>query len=132
MTDTESASSEPETPAVVEAPSLQERQWAFAAHLAALAGVLMPFGGNILGPLIVWQLKKNEMPFVDDQGKEALNFQITVGLAILVAFVLTFVIVGLILLPVIIIGALALTVYGAIQANNGETYRYPVALRLIS
>jgi uncharacterized protein len=78
--------------------SSDERQWAMFAHLAALAGFVIPFG-NLIGPLIVWQIKKNEMPFVDDQGKEALNFQITVCLAVLVC-ILLMVVIGALLLPI--------------------------------
>jgi uncharacterized Tic20 family protein len=111
-------------------PSAEERQWGLFAHLAALSGFIIPFG-NMLGPLIVWQIKKNEMPFVDDQGKEALNFQITVTLAVLVCIVLMFVLIGLLLLPVVGIAALVLTIIGAIKANEGQRYRYPFALRLI-
>jgi uncharacterized protein len=113
-----------------DSPSAEERQWGLFAHLAALSGFIIPFG-NVLGPLIVWQIKKNEMPFVDDQGKEALNFQITVLIAILICVVLTLVLIGLLLLPVVAIGALVFTVIGAIKANNGERYRYPITLRLI-
>lgn len=112
-------------------PDNDQRQWAFIAHLAALAGFVFPFG-NLLGPLIVWQVKKNEMPFVDDQGKEALNFQITVTIAILVCLVLMMVLIGFLLMPVVVIGALVMTVIGAIKANGGERYRYPFAIRLVS
>jgi uncharacterized Tic20 family protein len=111
-------------------PSAEERQWGLFAHLAALSGFIIPFG-NMLGPLIVWQIKKNEMPFVDDQGKEALNFQITVTLAVLVCIILMFVLIGLLLLPIVGIAALVLTIIGGIKANEGERYRYPFALRLI-
>lgn len=111
-------------------PSVEQRQWAMFAHLAALTGFLIPFG-NLIGPLIIWQLKKHEMPFVDDQGKEALNFQITVTIAVIVAFLLMVVLIGFLLLPIIGIAALVLTIIGGINANNGQTYRYPFALRLI-
>lgn len=124
---------QPEQPAASRAPggvSSEERQWAMFAHLAALAGFVIPFG-NLIGPLIVWQVKKNEMPFVDDQGKEALNFQITVSLAVLVCIILLVVVIGALLLPIVGIAALVLTVIAAVKANGGEAYRYPLALRLI-
>jgi uncharacterized protein len=108
----------------------EERQWGMFAHLAALAGFLIPFG-NLIGPLVVWQVKKNEMPFVDDQGKEALNFQITVALAVLVCFLLMVVLIGFLLLPLVGIAALVFTIIGALKANAGERYRYPFAIRLI-
>jgi uncharacterized protein len=112
-------------------PGEQERQWALFAHLSALAGFVIPFG-NVIGPLIIWQIKKNEMPFVDEQGKEALNFQITVILAVLACVLLMVIFIGFLLLPVVGLGALVLTVVGAIKANSGEHYRYPLTLRLVS
>src|SRR5688572_10608492 len=58
-------------------PTPDDRTWGMLAHLAALAGFIVPVVGNIVGPLIVWLTKKEQQPFVDDQGKESLNFQIT-------------------------------------------------------
>lgn len=110
--------------------SAEARQWAMFAHLSALIGFLIPLG-SILGPLIIWQIKKNEFAFVDDHGKEALNFQITVLIAVVVCLVLTVVLIGFLLLPVVGVVALVLTVMAGIKANNGETYRYPFTLRLI-
>jgi uncharacterized protein len=112
------------------APSADAKQWAMFAHLAGLAGYIIPFG-SILGPLIIWQIKKNEFPFVDDQGKEALNFQITVAIAAVVCFVLMFVLIGLLLLPVLLIGDLVFIILAAIAANNGQAYRYPISIRLV-
>ena len=120
----------PTPPPPMGAPSAEAKQWAMFAHLSALLGFLIPFG-SIVAPLVIWQIKKNEFPFVDDQGKEALNFQITVLIAVIVSFLLTFVLIGLLLLPIVGIAWLVLTIMGGIKANNGETYRYPFALRLI-
>lgn len=99
-------------------------------HIAALAGYIIPFG-NIIGPLVFWQMKKADHPFVDEQGKEALNFQITVVIAALICIPLIFVVIGVILLPIIGIGALVLTIMAAIKANEGVAYRYPFAFRLV-
>lgn len=120
-----------ETSTAFERPSAEQRQWAFFAHLSALAGLVFPFG-NIIGPLIIWQIKKEQMAFVADQAKEALNFQITVTIALLVSFVLFIVVIGLLLAPIIGIAALVLTIIAAVKANNGEQYRYPFTLRLVS
>ncbi len=109
----------------------EERQWAMISHLAGLAGAVVPLG-NLVGPLVVWQLKKAEMPFVDDQGREALNFQITVSLALLACVLLMVVGIGFLLLPAVGIAALVLTIIAAVKANDGERYRYPFTLRLIS
>lgn len=108
----------------------EARQWGLFAHLSALIGLIIPFG-NVLGPLVVWQMKKAEMPFVDDQGKEALNFQITVAIAMLICLVLALVLIGLLLVPIVGIAALVFTIIGGIKANEGQYYRYPFTLRLI-
>jgi len=111
-------------------PSQQARQWAMLCHLAAFAGLVVPFG-NLLGPLIVWQLKKDIDPFVDAQGKEALNFQITITIAMLICIVLTIVIIGGLLAPIVGLLNVIFCIIAAVKANNGEAYRYPFALRLI-
>ncbi len=111
-------------------PSAEERQWGLFAHLSALAGLVIPFG-NVLGPLIVWQVKKDTLPFAADQGKEALNFNITMTIAFIISALLVVVLVGFLLMPLIGLAWLVFTVLGAIKANNGEAYRYPFALRLI-
>ena len=100
------------------------------AHLSALSGIIIPFG-NIIGPLIIWQIRKAEFPLVDDQGKEALNFNIAVTIAFLVAFILMFLFIGILLMPVIGIAWLIFVIIAAIKANEGQSYRYPVNLRLI-
>lgn len=111
-------------------PSADEKQWAMFAHLSALIGYIIPFG-SIIGPLLIWQIKKNEMPFVDDQGKEALNFQITVAILAIICFILIFILIGILLLWVLAIVDLVFIILAAIAANNGTTYRYPFAFRFI-
>jgi len=111
-------------------PSPEARQWGMICHFAAFVGLVFPFG-NLLGPLIVWQIKKDFDPFVDSQGKEALNFQISVSLAVLLCFLLMVVVIGFPLLALVGIGALVLTIIAGIKANEGQAYRYPFSLRLI-
>ena len=111
-------------------PSAEEKQWALFAHLSALVGYIIPFG-SILGPLIIWQIKKNEMPFVDDQGKEALNFQISVAIAAVVCIILIFILIGIFMLWILAIVDLVFIIIAAIAASNGQAYRYPINLRLI-
>lgn len=127
----------PGTPPPYEAPhidgdvvSAESRQWAMFAHLSALVGFVIPFG-NVIGPLVVWLMKKDTMPFVDDQGKESLNFQITVTIAAVVCMALIVVLIGIPLLFVVGIVALVLTIIAGIKANEGVRYRYPFTLRLI-
>lgn len=106
------------------------KMWAMFCHLSALAGYLIPFG-NIIGPLVIWQIKKNEFPLVDDQGKEALNFQITVAIAAVVCFILMFVVVGIFLLMALGLTNLIFIIIAGLRANQGESYRYPFSLRLV-
>lgn len=118
-------------PVPTETAPQEERTFGMLAHLAALSGFVgIPFG-NILGPLIIWLVKKDTMPFVNEQGKESLNFQITVMIAVVICIPLIFVLIGLLLLPIVGIAALVFTIIGAVKANNGEHYRYPFAIRLI-
>src|SRR5579875_1397654 len=116
-------------------PSHEERQWALFAHLSALLGGLLTSSflglGCIVGPLIIWLAKKDTLPFVDDQAKEALNFNITVAIAAAVCGVLMFVLIGFVLLPLLGLAWLVFTIIAAIKANEGESYRYPFTLRLI-
>ena len=119
-------------------PESQARMWNMLCHLSALAVCIgIPFG-NILGPLIIWQIKKTEFPSVDIHGKASLNFQITVTLAALVAgsvaFVLSFFCVGYFLFPLVLLIGLAGLVFAiiaGIKANNGEDYKYPWSLELV-
>ena len=111
--------------------SKDEQNWAMACHLSALAGFLIPFG-NILGPLIIWLIKRAEMPLVDHHGKEAINFQITVSIAMLVCIVLMFVLIGFVLIFIVGLAALILTIMAAVNVANGKLdYRYPFTLRLL-
>ena len=111
--------------------SKDEQNWAMGCHLAALAGFLVPFG-NIVGPLVIWLLKRTEMPMVDRHGKESLNFQITVAIAFLICIPLAFVLIGFLLMFVVGIGALILTIMAAVKVSNGDfEYKYPFAIRLL-
>ncbi|MBH9338618.1 DUF4870 domain-containing protein [Pseudomonas aeruginosa] len=115
---------------VAATPGQEARQWAMCCHFAAFIGLVFPFG-SLLGPLIVWQLKRESDPFVDAQGKEALNFQITVALAMFVSFLLMLVVIGFFLLGLVCLAALVLTIIAGIKANEGKAYGYPFCLRLI-
>jgi uncharacterized Tic20 family protein len=103
-------------------PESQARMWNMLCHLSALAGFIGVPLGNILGPLIVWQIKKNEIPSVDIHGKAALNFQITVLIAGLVTaaamFVGMLVCIGWLLLPVLILIVLAGLIFPIIAGIN--------------
>ena len=117
-------------------PSAEERQWGMIAHLAALSAFVTGFGA-IIGPLIVWQIKKNEMPFVDDQGKEALNFNITMLIFCVGLWIFTIITFGIglfVTIPAFLLlclGWMVFTIIAGIKANEGVAYRYPFCIRLI-
>ena len=118
--------------------SAEQRQWAMFAHLSALLGLFTGGVGCVIGPLVIWLIKKETMPFVDDQGKEALNFNITVAASALiltvVGTILLVILVGfLFYFAVFLLGIywLVMTVIAAIKANEGVSYRYPFTVRLI-
>lgn len=115
----------PPPPATTNAPA-DQRTMALAAHLLGI------FTGFI-GALIIWLINKDDAGkgFVTDQSKEALNFQITVAIAVLICVVLSFVVIGAILMPIVYVANLVLCIIAAVKANNGEAYRYPFALRLV-
>ena len=100
-------------------------------HLSALAGYTAIPMGNILGPLVVWQIKKDQSPFVDDQGREALNFQISMTIYIAVAALSICIGIGIVALPVVGILGLVFTIIAGIKANQGESYRYPLTIRMV-
>ena len=129
------------------------RTWAMLCHLSALAGLIFGWLGSILGPLIVWQIKKNELPEIEPYGKEALNFQITI---LIINFVSSIVFIGSIgaaigfhhmwrspffllsggfglgiIIVIINLAAFILAVVAGLKANNGEFYKYPFAIRFI-
>jgi len=109
--------------------SSEEKNWALVCHLAALA-VFLPFG-SIVGPLIIWLIKKDEFPLVDDQGKEALNFQISMFIYEVLCIPLVFIVIGIPILIALVLINLILIIIAAVHAGRGERYRYPLAIKFI-
>ncbi len=107
-----------------------QRNWAMFSHLIGLSGFVIPFG-NIIGPLLMWLLKREEWPLADDQGKESLNFQINWTILFFVTAILCLVVVGFALLPIVMIAGLILVVMATIKASEGERFRYPFIYRFI-
>jgi uncharacterized Tic20 family protein len=126
----------PATPAGL---SSEERMWAMIGHLSALSGLLTGGVGTIVGPLIVWQVKKETMPFAGSESKEALNFNISWLLWYLilgaVTFVLTIFVIGFLLWPLLFIYPIIWVVFiviGGLKANEGKPYRYPLTIRFVA
>ena len=111
-------------------PSQDERTWGMLAHLSAFAGFIVPLG-FVIGPLVVWLIKRDQSAFVADQGKEALNFNISVLMALAVCGALVFIFIGILLGVALFIFWLAVTIIAGIKASEGIRYRYPFALRLV-
>jgi uncharacterized Tic20 family protein len=115
----------------MEAVSRDERTWAMLAHLSTLVGyAVVPFG-NIIAPLIIWLVKKDQSWFVDDQAKESLNFQISILIYALISVVLMLVLIGFVLFIILYVFGIAMVIVAAIKANNGFQYRYPITIRFI-
>lgn len=118
----------------------EARTWGILCHVASIGGFLVPFG-NILGPLIIWLIKKEEDPYIDAQGKESLNFQISITIYWTILFLL-FIIAALILrnfsvllvwlaLLGFVVTVVILVILGSVQASKGNIYRYPFTIRFL-
>lgn len=135
MTETETTHSPTEQPPT--ALSSDERTWALVGHLSAFSAFVTVIGA-VVGPLIVWLVKRDSLPFAAEQAKEALNFNITVAIGFIALTVFTIMTLGVgVLLAwpagvALFIAWIVLTIIAAIKANEGVAYRYPFTLRLIS
>lgn len=109
--------------------------WAMLCHVSGLSWMLwwiVPMVGGIIGPLIIWQIKKDQHSFVDQHGKEALNFQISMLIYGVIAGLLMMACIGIFLLPLVMIADVVFVTIAAIKAGQGESYRYPATIRFIS
>lgn len=111
-------------------PTRSERTWAMLAHLLPLPAVSVAVG-HILAPLIIWLIKREESAFVDDQAREALNFQLSFTIYGLVCGALSLACIGFFLLIPLTIAWVVLSIIGAVRANEGIAYRYPLTIRLV-
>jgi uncharacterized Tic20 family protein len=111
-------------------PSKDERTWAMLCHFSTYIGFIFPFG-NIIVPLIIWLLKREDLPLVEDQGREVLNFQISMTIYFIISGILCIILIGIPILIGLIIFDFIITIVAAISANDGKYYRYPINLKLI-
>ena len=105
--------------------------WATLTHLSSLSGFVTGGLGYVVGPLVMWLLRKDQWEFVDDQGKEALNFNITVFIAAIVSFILVFVLIGILLIVLVVLAQLVFTIIAAVESNKGVRYRYPLTIKFV-
>jgi uncharacterized protein len=123
-------------PPIQPVSSVAERQWAVGIHLSALLGFAAPHLLNVVGPLIIWLLKKQESAYLDAVGKRVVNFQISYSLYGFVAATLIgllwWLVIGLFLVPLYVIVAVAwllFTIIGAVKESNGEAYEFPFVIK---
>jgi uncharacterized Tic20 family protein len=110
--------------------SSSEKQIAMFCHLISFSGFIIPLA-SILGPLVLWLLKKDESKFIDEHGKESVNFQISLLIYGIISGILVFVLIGILGLIAIVILWLVFTIIASLKASNGETYRYPLTIRFV-
>jgi uncharacterized Tic20 family protein len=113
-------------------PSKDACTWSMLCHLAGLAWFIIPLIGGIIGPLILWQIKKDQYPFVDKHGKEAMNFQISMLIYGLLSGLSLICCVGVVLLPLVVIADVTFAIIAAVKAGQGENWRYPLSIRFIA
>lgn len=119
-------------PAVVDSLATNdERTWATFIHLGGLSWLLIPVGGGLLVPLVLWLIKRKDSPFLDDHGRETVNFQISILIYWAIAGILTAMCFGVILLPIVGLLSLVAPIVCAVRANRGEYVRYPATIRFL-
>jgi hypothetical protein len=110
--------------------TMESRTWAMLLHLSVFLGYVIPLGG-LIAPILIWQLKKEQFPDLDQHGKMVVNFIISMLIYSAIAFILTFVLIGIFVGIALMIIGVAYPIIGAIKANNGEFWKYPLILQLL-
>lgn len=108
----------------------EEKTYGMLCHLLAFSGFVIPFG-NIIGPLVIWLMKKDQSYFVDMHGKESLNFQISIAIYGIISGLLAFIIIGIVTGIALFIFWIVLTIIASIRASEGNGYRYPLTIRFL-
>lgn len=109
----------------------EEQKWLSLLHLSGLAGYLIPFG-SVVGPLVMWLLRRDMSARVETEGKDALNFHLSMLLYYLVSIPLAFIFVGIFTAIAIAVVEIVFTIIATVKASKGEAYRYPLAIRFVS
>ena len=109
---------------------MEEKQWALICHLSALSGFIIPFG-NLIVPIIIWSMKKDEMPMVEAHGKEVINFQISFTIWMIISGILIVLLIGFALLILLAVLQVVFVIIGALKADSGQLYKYPMTIQFI-
>ena len=105
--------------------------WGMLCHLTALSSFVGIVPGHLIGPLVVWLIKRNDYLLVDQEGKESLNFQLSMTIYGIIASLLCLIVIGFVLVPVVLIVDLILVIKASIRVSNGQEYRYPFTIRFL-
>ena len=108
--------------------SRQDKNWATACHLSAFASLLMPFFGSIIGPLVCWLARRDMSEWVDENGKKALNFQLSMALYMLLCIPLCIILVGIPILFSLWLIRFVCIIIASIKTANEEPFKYPLAI----
>lgn len=106
------------------------RRWAMILHLSQLAGFVIPLGG-FLAPILIWQIKKNDLPELDVHGKLVVNWLISELIYSLICLVLVFVVIGVPMIFVLGVIGTVFPIIGGLKANNGVVWPYPMTIRFL-
>ena len=126
------AASTPPAPVPASSTSSEVRNWCVLCHASALAGLFFHFFGHLLGPLVVWLIKRVDSPEIDAAGKESLNFQISMLIYDIIAFILCFVLIGIPILIALWILNTVFVIIASVKTSQGEFYRYPLTIRFLN
>lgn len=107
-----------------------EKQMGLFLHLSQLANIIL-FPIGIVLPIVLWQTQKDKMPALDAHGKMVTNFMISMTIYLFISIILMFVLIGFLLLPVVGLIGLIFPIIGAMKANNGEFWEYPLTIKFI-
>lgn len=108
----------------------EQKQWGLFLHLSQLLNVLIPFGG-IIAPIVIWQMKKQEMPALDAHGKMVTNWLISSIIYMFVSAILTIVLIGFLGMLAVAVLGVVFPIIGGIKANNGEFWEYPLTIKFL-
>jgi uncharacterized Tic20 family protein len=121
------------TPPPATSPSSADvRTWNVLCHASALLGFFFPWAGHILAPLIVWLVKRGDSPEIDANGKESVNFQLSMLIYSLISGILCLVLIGFVLLAILHVLNVVFVVIASIRASEGKFYRYPLTIRFLN
>jgi len=120
------------TPAPASVASSNVRTWCVLCHASALLGLFFHFPGHIVGPLVVWLLKRGDSREIDAHGKEALNFQLSMLIYEAVAVVLCIILIGIPILFLLWVLNSVFVIVASLKASEDKLYRYPLTIRFLN